>query len=378
MRRENALLHPPLRGGSRPEGTRGGVRGDEAKHGALWVGPSAPFAGDAQNRKRLAPHHGLATHSCTPSLRAMSNSPETSLPPQPSSVQSIGPSCESIPEDEASARSRLGVSSQIMIQHLFLSPHFDDAIGSCGGIIGRLVNLGHPVRVLTAFGGVECEPFSMPARVLHREWKLKRPVSHRRLEDAAACGLLGCESSFLEFPDAIYRQGGDGRHLYPTFESLRGSVAREDRALPERLASRLGDYLSGKDAVVYCPMAIGGHVDHVLARDCGRVVSAGDRCVVYYRDFYYDRTWDGHVEDAALKHVNIALTGQELGKKVAAFSEYKSQISGLFESQAAMSCYFAEIGNNETMLLPRPTTAAPLRILLSVLEQAAEDRTARA
>jgi LmbE family N-acetylglucosaminyl deacetylase len=265
-----------------------------------------------------------------------------------------------------------------MIQHLFLSPHFDDAIGSCGGIIGRLVNLGHPVRVLTAFGGVECEPFSMPARVLHGEWKLKRPVSHRRLEDASACGLLGCESSFLEFPDAIYRQGADGRHLYPTFESLRGSVAREDHALPERLASRLGDYLSGKDAVIYCPMAIGGHVDHVLARNCGRVVSADDRCVVYYRDFYYDRTWDGHVEDTALEHVNVALTDQELGKKVAAFSEYKSQISGLFESQTAMSSYFAEIGNNEAMLLPRPTTAAPLRTLLSALEQGAADRTARA
>src|SRR5436190_11505310 len=199
-----------------------------------------------------------------------------------------------------------------MIQHLFLSPHFDDAVGSCGGTIWRLVSFGHPVRVLTAFGGVECEPFSVPAKVLHGEWKLERPVSCRRIEDAYACGILECESSFLEFPDAIYRQGAEGRHLYPTFEALRGSIAREDCELADHLASQLRGYLSDKNTVVYCPMAIGGHVDHVLARDCGRILEACHSHVVYYRDFYYDRISGGNGADVTLEHVNVALTQQEL------------------------------------------------------------------
>jgi LmbE family N-acetylglucosaminyl deacetylase len=273
--------------------------------------------------------------------------------------------------NERPETSQSGVLNKIMIQHLFLSPHFDDAIGSCGGTIWRLVSLGHPVRILTAFGGVECEPFSMPARILHSEWKLERPVSCRRLEDASACGILGCESSFFEFPDAIYRQDAEGQHLYPTFESLRGSIVHEDRALAERLASQVRGYLSGDNTVIYCPMAIGGHVDHILTRDCGQILEAYNSSVVYYRDFYYDQTWGGNVEDTALKHINVTLTRQELGKKVAAFSEYKSQISEVFGSQAGMASYFEKTGCNESMFLQQQTTRAHLAALWSVLKREA-------
>jgi LmbE family N-acetylglucosaminyl deacetylase len=258
-----------------------------------------------------------------------------------------------------------------MFQHLFLSPHFDDAIGSCGGTIGRLVTIGHVVRIVTAFGGVEREPFSVPARILHDEWKLERPVKYRRLEDASACRLLGCESSFFEFSDAIYRQGADGRHLYPTFESLRGAIAPEDRLLAERLATELSGHLSNKNTVVYCPLAIGVHVDHVLARDCGRILGTHGSAVVFYRDFYYDRTCRDEVEDSAMNRVNVTLTPQELGKKVAAFSEYKSQISDLFDTQAGMASYFADTGNNESLFLPKQATGAPLGMVWSVLTQEA-------
>lgn len=254
-----------------------------------------------------------------------------------------------------------------MLQHLFLSPHFDDAIGSCGGTIARLVSLGHTVRVLTAFGGIEREPFSIPATVLHAEWKLERPVSDRRMEDASACRALGCESAFLDFPDAIYRQDADGRHFYPTFESLRGSIAPADRLLAERLATQVNSYLSDKNTVLYCPLAIGAHVDHVLVRDCGRLIRAHDSTVVFYRDFYYDRQSNGEGEGSEMTRVNVALTRDELGRKLAAFSEYKSQISDLFETQAGMTSYFTETGKDESFFLPRQADASHLAMLRSVL-----------
>ncbi|MEK6406575.1 MAG: PIG-L family deacetylase [Acidobacteriota bacterium] len=250
-----------------------------------------------------------------------------------------------------------------MIRHLFLSPHFDDAIGSCGGTIARLISMGHSVRILTVFGGVEREPFSMPATVLHAEWKLERPVGDRRLEDASACRVLGCETSFLEFSDAIYRQGADGRHLYPTFESLRGPLAPEDDLAAERLAAEVRGHLLDKNTVVYCPLAIGAHVDHVLVRDCCRILMKHDSIVVFYRDFYYDQQSTDGVEDLTFNRFNVTLTRDELGKKVAAFSEYKSQISDLFESHAGMTSYFERIGNIESMFLPKQTSDAHLALL---------------
>jgi LmbE family N-acetylglucosaminyl deacetylase len=254
-----------------------------------------------------------------------------------------------------------------MIQHLFLSPHFDDAIGSCGGTICRLVSVGHAVRILTAFGGVECEPFSIPAQVLHNEWKLERPVSYRRVEDASACRVVGCESAFLEFPDAIYRQDADGRHLYPTFESLRGSIASEDSLLAERIAAELRGYLSNRNTVVYCPLAIGAHVDHVVVKDCGRILKRHDSTVVYYRDFYYDQQWTCEAKDSAMTRIDVTLTREELRKKLAAFSEYKSQISDLFDTQARMMSYFAETGKDESFFLPQQADTSHLAMLWSVL-----------
>ena len=254
-----------------------------------------------------------------------------------------------------------------MLAHVFLSPHFDDAVGSCGGTIGRLVSIGHAVRILTTFGGVEREPFSVPAQVLHDEWKLERPVGHRRLEDASACLILGCERSFCEFPDAIYRQAADGQHLYPTFESLRGPIAPEDSALAEQLAEQVKRYLADQNTVVYCPLAIGAHVDHVVVKECGHLLKTHGAAVVFYRDFYYDQQWIGEGEDLLMTCVSVTLTRDEIGKKLAAFSEYKSQISDLFGTQASMTSYFADTSNGESFFLPQQTDALLLSMLQSAL-----------
>jgi hypothetical protein len=202
----------------------------------------------------------------------------------------------------------------------------------------------------------------MPARALHSEWGLERPVGPRRLEDASACGVLGCKSAFLEFPDAIYRQDSGGQHLYPTFESLRAPAAREDQPLPQQLATEVHGYLREMDAVVFCPMAIGGHVDHVLTKDCGRLLERNNSCVLYYRDFSYDRAWDAHFDPLTYERVDVSLSREELARKVAAFSEYKSQISGLFGNQEGLLAYFEDIGRSESIFIPRRLPRANLRL----------------
>jgi len=221
-------------------------------------------------------------------------------------------------------------------RHLFLSPHFDDAVGSCGGTIRRLLDRGHSVRILTIFGGDSPGPYSLPARILHEEWKLERPVPVRRIEDFLACRTLGCESSFLLFPDAIYRQDSEGRHLYPTFEALRGAIAAEDGDLAEQIAIDVQGQID-PETNVYCPLGLGAHVDHAIVNDCRRFLLAP---VVFYKDFYYDA--------AVGQGIVVQLTPAEVGAKRTAFSQYQSQISDLFGDRAAMDTYFSTIGKNET------------------------------
>lgn len=82
-----------------------------------------------------------------------------------------------------------------MLAHVFLSPHFDDAVGSGGGTIGRLVSAGHAVRVLTTFGGAEREPFW----VAHSDLM---PIKAERRE------MSRCHDENVEEPDLAESSGG--------------------------------------------------------------------------------------------------------------------------------------------------------------------------
>ena len=75
-------------------------------------------------------------------------------------------------------------------RHIFLSPHFDDVVYSCGGTLGVQVYAGlHPL-VITVFGGtpdtqVELSPF---AQQIHRSMGFRQDITAaiqaRRQEDA--------------------------------------------------------------------------------------------------------------------------------------------------------------------------------------------------
>jgi len=56
--------------------------------------------------------------------------------------------------------------------HLFLSPHLDDAVYSCGGTIHQLTSQGTPVQILTFMAGDPPTPLpdTPITRDLHRRW----------------------------------------------------------------------------------------------------------------------------------------------------------------------------------------------------------------
>jgi LmbE family N-acetylglucosaminyl deacetylase len=256
-----------------------------------------------------------------------------------------------------------------VIRHLFLSPHFDDVVGSCGGSVWRLASGGQSVRILTIFGGRELLPFSKVAQQLHRKWSVEQPVEQRRLEDESACHTLGCQSAFLEFSDAIYRQSADGRHLYPSFGALWGPIKIQDSGLIQRITAEVRKHMDS-GTLIYCPLAIGKHVDHVITRDCGRALQVHGSTVIFYKDFYYDGKWREEIERFLLRDFEVTLTPQEFDKKITAFSAYVSQISCLFGTRSKMVSYFGHNGRSELFFLPVTTSPSVLKSLPNVLRDA--------
>jgi LmbE family N-acetylglucosaminyl deacetylase len=169
--------------------------------------------------------------------------------------------------------------------HLYISPHLDDAVLSCGGRMWRQTQAGERVLVVTIFAGAPASdlPLSPFARALHALWGLADPVAARREEDAAALARLGAEGVYWPYVDCIYRQAADGRLIYDSEEALFGEVHPADGGLIAELAGRLRTLVAEQAVAIYAPLAVGRHVDHQIVR---RAVE-GLEGMTYYEDYPY-------------------------------------------------------------------------------------------
>ena len=83
---------------------------------------------------------------------------------------------------------------------VFLSPHMDDAVLSCGGTIHRLNRRKVPVEVVTVFTGSPTGELSPLAKWMHNAWGLPyNAVVYRREEDRQAIASLGGRATYLPF-----------------------------------------------------------------------------------------------------------------------------------------------------------------------------------
>ncbi len=248
---------------------------------------------------------------------------------------------------------------------IFLSPHPDDAVLSCGGWIYQLAQNGERPIVMTVFGGDRPAdvPLSDFARSLHERWQLGADApARRRDEDRAACDRLGCYLLHLPFADAAYRIDPVTRHtLYSTEEAIFGEV--RDRATIDRVAKAVQarlQYVSDKACLVV-PLTAGKHVDHVITRLAAERLNAD---LIYYEDYPYaeqpermTHVWEsaeGAADGAARERARewasetVELSEAALQAKIEAFLQHRSQISTFYrddeEVRQRMRAYAELVG----------------------------------
>lgn len=216
--------------------------------------------------------------------------------------------------------------------HLFLSPHFDDAVLSCGGTIHQLAQSGERVTVLTLMGGAPPNPLpdTPIVRDLHSRWQAgSDPVATRRSEDQVAITSLGAAVDYLPIPDCVYRTA-DGVALYPSEESLFGAVHPQDDA-----TQAVDLVVVSGDSLVYAPLGVGSHVDHQIARNWGLALKTRFPSLVlrFYEEYPYTR--NAAALDPALDKLGALpvelevaqLTDDNVFAKIHAIACYRTQIS---------------------------------------------------
>ncbi len=150
---------------------------------------------------------------------------------------------------------------------IYLSPHLDDVVLSCGGLVWEQVQAGATVQIWTICAGDPHGPLSAFAQSLHARWQTgPETVGQRRAEDEAACARLGAGFRHFSIPDCIYRNHPNtGAALYASEEAIFGPVDEAETGLIRDLAEMLRKQISAGARLV-SPMTLGRHVDHCLVR----------------------------------------------------------------------------------------------------------------
>jgi LmbE family N-acetylglucosaminyl deacetylase len=232
--------------------------------------------------------------------------------------------------------------------NLFISPHLDDVALSCGGFAHQLARSGERVvvaTICTADTPHERE-LSEAANHVHQEWALgdDNPYRFRREEDFEACARLGADTVHLDLHDAVYRHAPDGSPLYIR-DFIGGQVREFDwRTHYFKIIVRLRPLVRGATRV-FCPLALGGHVDHVLVRRA--VESLGVR-VTYYEDYpYTQRIEKGEMigDESVFQYLQgevTALTDEDIQARIESIACYRSQMFALFGDAKAMPKHVRE------------------------------------
>lgn len=221
------------------------------------------------------------------------------------------------------------------MKNFFISPHFDDAIGACGGYMQSLTN----VVVCTVFAGNYDMPLSELAVKLHKEWQLSDAVNQRCEENSRACKYLNVSYVNLPFQEAIYRKS-NGDPLYTRFKELKDVSAVLDSILIKEIKKEFLIHISIEDSL-YFPMAFGYHIDHRIVHQVGiELVQAGYN-VYFYSDFYYPQS----EPSTEYGKKTITFSHDKLTNKINACMFYHSQIDNLFGSKEAFEKYMYEQKN---------------------------------
>ncbi len=91
---------------------------------------------------------------------------------------------------------------------IYFSPHLDDVVLSCGGLIWQQTQAGDNVEVWTICAGdLPAGPYTAFVEELHARWETsENAVLIRRREDRMACSRLGATWRHLPIPDSVYRR----------------------------------------------------------------------------------------------------------------------------------------------------------------------------
>lgn len=212
---------------------------------------------------------------------------------------------------------------------VFLSPHLDDSILSCGSLINYLSSKTQVV-VATVFTESRDHPKSLSIWNFLRLSGYKTSSSlfeDRRREDKEVITSFGAKPVHFGFTDGLYRLNSNSRLVYPLYSWAirKGVVSQDDEHLIPQIAQKVQDLVSDK-TLIFAPAAIGNHMDHLIVKKmCKQYFPQS----IYWSDFPYNVRLGKFTTPDLSKYEEIVWDYCS-DIKIEAIKKLKTQVGALF------------------------------------------------
>ena len=226
-----------------------------------------------------------------------------------------------------------------------LSPHLDDAVLSCGGLMIHAVSRTS-VTVATLFTEAGRAPYTLSARrYLHQVGARNAQALYhqRRAEDHAVLEPLGIRGIHAGLTEALFRRRPvpgwwsvwarllpELAHIYPIYRLhlTSGRIAAADAATLQDACEFIQRLVGSGPHLLLAPLGVGGHVDHVLVRTAAERSGAQ---VAYYSDFPYNQR--DPVPDTFIQRNDLVETQwfAFAKEKAELIRTYRTQVQALFQ-----------------------------------------------
>ncbi|WML35844.1 PIG-L family deacetylase [Clostridium sp. OS1-26] len=234
-----------------------------------------------------------------------------------------------------------------MKQYLFLSPHLDDVILSCGMYIHKLIQNNSKVIIATVFSGsIEPQYLSPLAKWFHSTCKLgNNAMMVRRLEDKNASKFVKADSIHLNLHECLYRRNANGSPRYLRESNIYNANLNKEKDTINKVNLVLKDkFKLNNFERIYIPLGIGRHIDHLILRKAVETlctqVDKNIKKINYYEDIPYacsnrDVNWKTELTKG-LNYYSYNINEEEFNIYIKAISLYKSQIHMLWSNNIEM------------------------------------------
>ncbi|HZE86809.1 MAG TPA: PIG-L family deacetylase [Methylomirabilota bacterium] len=220
---------------------------------------------------------------------------------------------------------------------VFISPHCDDAVLSCGTLLSQLSGKTN-LTVVNVFTKAHKKPYTLSAQQFLKTSNhfsdANALYKERVLEDKKALTTLGIKIVNLDLEDALFRRKKQSSllgkiipeidHLYPTYRwHVIKKIASKDYAMQD--LKKVLKQFKTKNTLIFAPYGIGNHVDHKITRMVCEDIFEN---LILYSDFPYNS--DTHEYETPKKNEEAYILNPNSDKKNRLIAMYKTQFAGLF------------------------------------------------